>query len=146
MSKKIVLDTSIIIDRKIHEIIEKEKPEEIIIPNIVLDELQAQASKGRDEGYLGLEQLKETRKICQEKQIKLSFKGERPTLNDIKLASSGRLDALIRDTAKKNDATLMTADYVQSLVGEAEGVKTKYILKKKKTIKLGLQKTQCLFT
>jgi ATPase len=140
MSKKIVVDTSIIIDRKIPEIIEKEKPEEIIIPNVVLDELQAQASKGRDEGFLGLEQLKETRKICQEKQIKLSFKGERPTLNDIKLASSGRLDALIRDTAKKNDAILITADYVQALVGEAEGVKTKYIQKKKKNIKIGFKR------
>jgi len=140
MPKKIVVDTSIIIDKKMPEIIEKEKPEEIIIPNIVLDELQAQASKGRDEGYLGLEQIKETRKICQEKQIKLSFKGERPTLNDIKLESSGRLDALIRDAAKQNDAILITADYVQSLVGEAEGVKTKYIQKKKKPIKLGFKR------
>jgi ATPase len=122
MEKRVVVDTSIVIDRKLSQVIEEEKPEELIVPYVVLDELQAQASKGRDEGYLGLEELKDIRKLCQEKQIILSFKGERPTLNEIKLANSGRLDALIRDTAKKNDAVLVTSDYVQALVGEAEGV------------------------
>ncbi len=140
MEKRVVVDTSIIIDRKLSEVIEKEKPEELIVPYVVLDELQAQASKGRDEGYLGLEELKEIRKFCQEKQILLSFKGERPTLNEIKLASSGRLDALIRDAAKKNDAVLVTADYVQALVGEVEGVKTRYIPKKKIKQKLGFKR------
>jgi len=132
MNKKVVVDTSIIIDRKVPEIVEKEKPEQLIVPYVVLDELQSQASKGRDEGYVGLEELKKVRKICERLQINLSFQGERPTLNDIKLANSGRLDALIRDVAKKNDGILVTSDYVQSLVGEAEGIKTKYVPKKRK--------------
>jgi ATPase len=140
MQNKIVVDTSIIIDRKVPEIIETEKPEELFVPYVVLDELQAQASKGRDEGYLGLDELKEVRKICDRLQIKLSFVGERPSMEDIKLSSSGRLDALIRDVARKNDATLITADYVQALVGEAEGVKTKYIPKKPKRRKLGFKR------
>lgn len=132
MNKKIVVDTSVIIDRKVPEIIKNEKPDQVIVPYVVLDELQSQASKGRDEGYVGLEELKRVRKICEEQQIDLSFQGERPTLNDIKLAGSGRLDALIRDVSKKNQATLITSDYVQSLVGEAEGVKTQYVPKKRK--------------
>ena len=131
MEKKVVVDTSIVIDKRVSEVINLEKPDEVIVPCVVLDELQAQASKGRDEGYLGLEELKEVRKVCQAQQIKLNFKGERPTLNEIKLASSGRLDSLIRDVAKNNDAVLITADYVQALVGEVEGVKTKYFPKKK---------------
>ncbi|MEJ2126667.1 MAG: PIN domain-containing protein [Candidatus Bathyarchaeota archaeon] len=130
MKEKFVLDTSIIIDQKIPEIVKKEKPEQVIVPYVVLDELQSQASKGRDEGYVGLEQIKLVRKVCEEQKIGLSFQGERPCLNDIKLAGSGRLDALIRDVAKKNQALLITSDYVQSLVGEAEGVKTRYVPKK----------------
>ncbi len=128
--KKIVCDTSIIIDGKITEMLEKDQLEgleELIVPNAALDELQAQASKGRNEGYVGLEELKKIRQLCEEKDINLRFTGKRPTLEEIKLAGGGRLDAIIRDAAKFEDATLLTADYVQSLVGDAEGVKTEYI-------------------
>ena len=48
--KKIVLDTSIIIDGKITKMLEKDEfegLEEIIIPIAALDELQSQASHGR---------------------------------------------------------------------------------------------------
>ena len=125
--KKLVLDTSIIIDGKVPEIIKKEKVKEVIIPYAALDELQAQASKGREEGFIGLEEVKRIRTVCEERGIKLRFTGERPSIEDIKLAKSGRIDALIRDVAKQEDGILVTADYVQALVGDAEGVKTLYI-------------------
>ena len=129
MVQKIVADTSIIVDRKITELIETDKLKEIelIIPLAVLDELQAQASKGREPGFIGLDELKRLRGICTEKKIKMRFTGERPTLEDIKLARSGRMDALIRDVAKSENGTLYTADYVQALVAEAEGVKVEHI-------------------
>ncbi|MEM5813387.1 MAG: PINc/VapC family ATPase, partial [Candidatus Aenigmatarchaeota archaeon] len=60
-------------------------------------------------------------------KISIEFSGERPSLEDIKLARSGRIDSLIREIAKKEDAYLLTADFVQSLVAEAEGVKVIYI-------------------
>lgn len=137
---KICLDTSIIIDGKVPEILEKEKIEEVIIPYATLDELQAQASKGREEGFIGLEEVKKIRKICEEKNIPLRFVGERPSLEDIKLAKSGRIDAIIRDVAKQENAVLITADYVQALVGEAEGVKTMYIAPEIKTEGLSFEK------
>ena len=87
--KKIVCDTSIIIDGKITEMLKKnefEGLEEIIIPNASLDELQSQASHGRNEGYVGLEELKKIRELCKEKKIKIRFTGERPTLEEIKSA------------------------------------------------------------
>ncbi len=126
---KIAPDTSIIIDRKLSELIEKGelKNIEIIIPRAVLDELQAQASKGKEVGFIGLDELRKLRKICKEKGIKIRFSGEIPTLEDIKLAKAGRIDAIIRETAKKENAILYTADYVQALVAEAEGVEVKYI-------------------
>ncbi|MEM7821348.1 MAG: PINc/VapC family ATPase [Candidatus Aenigmatarchaeota archaeon] len=126
---KIVPDTSIIIDGKISELLESErlKEVEIVIPIAVLDELQAQASKGREPGFIGLDELKKIRKICEKKGIKIRFSGERPGIDEIKLAHAGRLDALIRDVAKNENGILYTADYVQALVAEAEGVKVEYI-------------------
>lgn len=140
MKRKFVLDTSIIIDGKVPNLTRKEKPDEIIVPYVVLDELQAQASKGREEGYVGLEELKEIRKVCRELEIEVNFLGERPNLEDIRLAGSGRLDALIRDVAREGDAVLVTADHVQALVCEAEGVKTKYIPQKVKRKKLSFKR------
>jgi len=124
---RIVPDTSAIIHGILLEELRKMKKKlELIIPLAALDELQAQASRGREVGFIGLEQLKEIRKVCEKKKIKIRFEGERPSLEDIKLAHSGRIDAMIRDVAKKNNAHLYTCDYVQALVAEAEGVKVKY--------------------
>jgi ATPase len=124
---KIVPDTSAIIHGILLEELKKMKKKvEVIIPLAALDELQAQASKGREVGFIGLEQLKEVRNFCDKKKIKIRFEGGRPSLEDIKLAHSGRIDAIIRDVAKKNNAYLYTCDYVQALVAEAEGVKVKY--------------------
>jgi ATPase len=142
MVTRIVPDTSIIVDGKVTELIEKGKLKdvELIIPTAVLDELQAQASKGRETGFIGLDELKKLRKLCEEKGIKLRFTGGRPSMDDIRLAKSGRLDALIRDVAKDENATLMTADYVQALVGEAEGVNIDYIASEIKTTGLTFEK------
>ena len=141
--KKLIADTSIIVDGKISEMIKKnefEGLEEIIISLAVLDELQAQASKGREPGFVGLDEIKKIRKLCEEKKINLRFTGERPSLEDIKLAKGGRLDAMIRDVAKEENGTLLTADYVQGLVAEAEGVKVEYIPQEIKTEGLTFEK------
>jgi len=142
MSLKIVPDTSIIIDGKISKMLEKGELNdvEIIIPVAVLDELQAQASKGKEPGFIGLNELKKIREICEKKNVSIRFSGERPSLEDIKLARSGRLDALIRDVAKKENGILYTADYVQALVAEAEGVKAKHFPSEVKTVNLSFEK------
>jgi ATPase len=126
--EKIVVDTSIIIDGEITKLIQTGslKDCEIIIPVAVLDELQAQASQSKDYGFVGLEEIKKIRELSGQNNITLRFEGVRPSMEDIKLARHGRIDAIIKDIAKKNDATFYTADYVQALVAQAEGVKTKY--------------------
>jgi len=140
--EKVVPDTSIIIDRKLSELIEHDKLKdvEIIIPIAVLDELQSQASHGREPGFIGLEELKNLREVAEKKGIKLRFTGKRPSLEDIQLAKGGRLDAIIRDVAKQEDADLLTADYVQALVGQAEGVKIRHIPAEIKTKGLAFEK------
>ncbi|MEM5812926.1 MAG: PINc/VapC family ATPase [Candidatus Aenigmatarchaeota archaeon] len=127
--EKIVPDTSILIGGVLSKLIENKelKNVEIIIPGFVVDELQAQASKGALTGFKGLEEIKKLNKFSEERDdIKVVKKGRRQTLEEIKLAKSGRIDALIMDVAKKENATLYTSDLVQKDVSEAMGIKTKY--------------------
>jgi ATPase len=124
-----VLDTSIIIDGKASELVDSGEianGSKIVVPIAALDELQAQASKNREEGFVGLTELTRLRKSAEQKDIGIEFTGERPTMEDIRLARNGRIDAIIRDVAKKMKGTLLTADYVQALVGSAEGVKVRH--------------------
>ena len=127
--KKIVPDTSILVKGMLSGMIEKGELDGslIIIPKAALDELQSQASRSRDIGFQGLEEIKKIRALAPGKNVSVEFSGDRPTMEDIQLAKKGRIDAIIRDAAAKEGATLMTADYVQALVAEAEGVGVKYL-------------------
>lgn len=142
-NKKFVLDTSIIIDGEITKMLEACKIEEgsdIIIPLAVLDELQSQASTNKEHGFVGLEEIKKMRELCTTKNINLRFVGQRPNLDDIRLAKHGRIDAIIKDVAMYESATLMTADYVQALVAEAQGIKAMHIRTPTKTTDLEFEK------
>src|SRR3990170_1374701 len=145
MTQKLVPDTSIIIDGNVPAVIEKGEftDFEIVIPYAVLDELQAQASKGREAGFVGLREIKKLKEFCDSKGVKLNFLGSRPGLDDIRLARSGRMDALITDVAKTEGGVLLTADYVQALVAEAYGVQVKYAPGQVRTTDLTFEK---LFT
>ncbi len=142
MTQKLVPDTSIIIDGNVPSVIEKGglTDVEIVIPYAVLDELQAQASKGREPGFVGLEEIKKLRGFCESRGIKLTFLGQRPGYNDIMLARSGRLDALITDVARSENGILLTADYVQALVAEASGVQVKHVPGEVRTTGLAFEK------
>jgi ATPase len=126
--QRIVPDTSALINQVISSMIERGeiKDSEIIVPLAALDELQAMASKGRIEGVLGLREIKRIRELGSGCGVEVRFGGERPSLEDIKLARGGRIDALIRDVAKSEGASLYTSDYVQYLVAEAENLPARY--------------------
>jgi len=142
LTQKLIPDTSIIIDGNVPTVIENGDfaDAEVLIPYAVLDELQAQASKGREPGFVGLTEIKKLRVFCESKGIKLIFLGERPGLDDIQLARSGRLDALITDVARTENGILLTADYVQALVAEASGVQVKHVPGEVKTTDLAFEK------
>ena len=125
---KIVLDTSVIINGNITRKIESGllKDTEIIIPAAVIDELQSQASQKRDEGFVGLEEVKKLQKLSKNFGLTIKFDGKRPTADDVRLSSRGRIDALIKDIAKENNAVLYTSDKVQALVSEAEGIEISF--------------------
>ena len=142
-NKRYVLDTSIIIDGEITKMIEGgqiDNGSEIIIPLAVLDELQSQASSNKEYGFVGLNEIKKIRDQSSIKDISLRFLGERPNIDDIRLAKRGRIDAIIKDVALHEAATLITADYVQALVAEAQGVKSLHIGNVTKTTNLEFEK------
>jgi ATPase len=125
VKKKIVLDTSIIIDGEISKKIENNEineNHEIIIPLAVIDELQSQACKQKEHGTIGLMELKNIREKSIEKKININYAGEKPSLSEIKLAKNGRIDSIINDIAKKENATLFTSDFIQHLVADATGI------------------------
>ena len=127
---KILLDTSVIIGGEFTKIFEKSKNSEfseVIIPVAALDELQSQASTNREIGLSGLNEVKKIRILCRSLNVELKIVGEKPSISDIRLATSGRIDAIINELALVEGATLVTADYVQAQVAEAYGIRTWHI-------------------
>ncbi|HEY7695845.1 MAG TPA: PINc/VapC family ATPase [Nitrososphaeraceae archaeon] len=142
MTDTFVLDTSVIIEGKIPGIINDKirAGSKIIIPIAVLDELQAQASTNKSQGVQGLLEIKRIRDICGAKKIDIEFSGTRPTIEEIRLAKHGRIDAIIKDIALDNNATLITCDYIQHLVTEAHGIKSMHISSLKEVSELQFEK------
>lgn len=131
---KIVPDTSVIINGELISQIETGsiRNAQIIIPQAVFDELRSQASNKKEQGFIGLEKIRNLNELSGSFGLEIVMKGSHPSSDDIKFASSGRIDALIVDVAKQNDAILYTSDKIQNLVAQAEGIKTVFL---KTTIK-----------
>ncbi|RZD42388.1 MAG: ATPase, partial [Thaumarchaeota archaeon] len=108
---KIVADTSVIINGQLINQIESGSIRnlEIIIPQAVLDELQSQASSKKEQGFIGLEKIQKLQELSGSFGLNIVLKGSHLSSDDIKLAKSGRIDALIADMAKQNDAILYTS-------------------------------------
>jgi ATPase len=134
MPDKFVCDTSVIFNGLIIELIEDgelgELPE-IFISNVVVAEVEYRTNIQREIGFLGLNVLKKLREFHRENKIKLSIIGERPTREEIKMAPGGELDALIRESAKKYNAVLITSDRIQGDVGVFEGLEVMSVKEKR---------------
>jgi ATPase len=126
---KIVADTSVIINGQLTAQIESGSIRnfEIMIPQAVFDELQSQASKKKEQGFIGLERIQKLKSLSGSHGLTIVVSGTHPSSDDVKLASSGRIDALIVDMAKQNSAILYTSDNVQNLVARAEGIETVFL-------------------
>jgi ATPase len=125
MKDKFVCDTSVIFNGLILDLIEDgelgENPE-IIIPNIVVAEIEYRTNIHKEIGFFGLNVLKTLRELNGVNKITLQIAGKRPTREEIKMAPGGELDALIREITLNNNASLITADRIQGDVGIFEGL------------------------
>ena len=126
---KLVPDTSTIINGSITQRVESGefRGANIIVPEAVVSELEAQANKGRETGYSGLEELRKLHDMSVNGEITLQYTGPRPTLDQVRLAEGGEIDAMIRGIAVKYNAKFVTSDNVQASVARATGVDVLYI-------------------
>src|SRR3989344_7540266 len=135
--KKYVIDTSAIIEKAVTTFHKEKKLDGIIlIPNAVVGELENQANKGQEIGFIGLEEIQQIRNL----NLKIEFVGERANETQIKFAKSGEIDALIREIAHKEKAVLITADKVQSESGKAFGLEVIYLAPKELKERLEIEK------
>jgi ATPase len=125
----LVPDTSVLIDGRITSMIKagEYKGATIIVPEAVIAELEAQANNGREIGFSGLNELQQLSKMAEEKTIELKFSGIRPSLEQVKLASGGEIDSMIRGIAIDNKARFITSDFVQAEVARAKGLDVIYL-------------------
>lgn len=128
--EKVVPDTSIIIEGVLSEKIGKEiQVDEVVIHNAVVAELEHQANEERAMGYLGIDELKALKALADKGKIILSYKGKKPTY-EIKYASLGEIDSLIRELAYEEGATLVSGDKIQARIAEVKGIPVEYYAKK----------------
>ncbi|MDP7180648.1 MAG: PINc/VapC family ATPase [Candidatus Woesearchaeota archaeon] len=125
--EKLIPDTSVIIEGIISEKIKNNEYDikEIVIHEAVLAELEHQANLNKAIGFLGLDEIKRVKDLA--KDFELKFEGARPNAVDIKHASLGEIDALIRQLAWESGGTLLTSDKIQARVADAKGMNVIYI-------------------
>lgn len=126
---RIVPDTSVVIDGRITRLVESGEAEgaDVLVPQAVVAELEAQANRGKESGLAGLDELARLQDFAKASRVKLRFVGQRPSLEAIELASGGEIDAMIRSVAQSEKATLLTSDRVQAAVAGATGIEYEYI-------------------
>jgi len=139
-TEKLVPDTSVIVEGIVSSKLESKEIEidTILIHEAVLAELEHQANEGKAIGHIGLDEIKKIRKLA-ENNFEVLFAGKRPSAAEIKYASLGEIDAMIRQLAFEEEATLLTADKVQAKVAEAKGISFILIEKQEKIRKLKLE-------
>ena len=122
--QRIVADTSAIINGQLLAQVEagSVRGAQIIIPQAVFDELQAQAAGRKEQGFAGLEKIRRLKALADGHGLEVVQKGDHPSSDDVLLADGGRIDALIADVARQEGATLYTSDRVQHLAAQAGGI------------------------
>ena len=125
---KIVPDTSAVVDGRMSERVESgEEVGAVLVPEAVVGELESQANEGFDSGWEGLEELQRLTDLADSGAAEVRYVGRRTKPSESTGAHEGDIDALIRDVAEEEDATLLTSDVVQSEVAKAKGLDVDYV-------------------
>ncbi|MFB6069112.1 MAG: PINc/VapC family ATPase [Halobacterium sp.] len=125
----VVPDTSVVVDGRISQGVEDGDYEgaTVYVPEAVVGEIEAQANSGRQTGWDGLEELQRLVELADEGRITVEYVGERASEEDIRRASAGAIDAIIRDVAAAHDAVFVTSDIVQAEVAKGKGIEVEYL-------------------
>lgn len=133
--EKLVPDTSVIIEGLVSkELANKElQVDVVLIHEAVVAELEHQSNVNRQVGFLGLEEIERIKELADVQGFKIEFAGSRPRPDEIRNAKIGEIDALIRQLAYDESATLFTADRVQATVGKAKNMNVLFVEIQKET-------------
>jgi ATPase len=123
----IVPDTSAVIDGRVSERVESGEVATVSVPEAVVGELESQANDGRDSGWEGLAELQRLAGFADDGAVEVRYVGRRTKPSEATGAHEGDIDALIRDVAEEEGATLLTSDVVQSEVAKAKGLAVDYV-------------------
>ena len=125
---RVVVDTSVIINGQINRRIKAGELRncEIIVPQVVVDKLYSQASEHRRQGWDGLRMLQDITKNYNGTGISITVHGNHATAEDIAVGDD-RISGIVVDTARRLRATLYTADTLQQLTAQAEGIEATLI-------------------
>ena len=125
---RVVADTSVIINGQISHRIEAGELRncEIIVPQVVVDKLYSHASEHRRQGWNGLQMLQDITKRSDGTGISVTVHGNHATAEDIAVGDE-RISSIVVDTARRLRAVLYTADALQQLTAQAEGVEATLI-------------------
>ena len=125
----VVPDTSVVVDGRVSERVADGAYEgaTVYVPEAVVGEVEAQANSGRQTGWDALEELQRLVGLADDGRITVEYVGERASEDDIKRASAGAIDAIIRDVAAEHDATFVTSDIVQAEVAEGKGIDVEFL-------------------
>lgn len=147
MSDNFVCDTSVIFNGQILNLIKDGDlgpMPHIIIPNVVVAEIEYRSNIQKEIGFYGIDVLQELRELHENGEITLEVSGRRPSREEIKLSPGGELDALIRQEAKTNNAHLITTDRIQGDIGKFEGIEVVYVKDKQVSKTMDVSSLQLL--
>jgi ATPase len=128
---KIVPDTSVVIDGRLKQFLTETSVEKIILPELVIAEIEHIANKGTPIGISGLKELNDIRSYCLEHEIPLTFHG-------IRTGDYRDMDEKIRKIAEKTQSILVTGDFVQGKIAQAKGIEC-IILQKEMTVEIKIE-------
>ncbi|MFB6132757.1 MAG: ATPase, T2SS/T4P/T4SS family, partial [Halanaeroarchaeum sp.] len=125
----IVPDTSVVVDGRISEKVADGEyaGATVYVPEAVVGEIEAQANRGRDIGWDGIEELKRLADLDDAGDVVVEYVGDRASEADIQRASEGAIDAVIRSVAVEYDATFVTSDIVQAEIARGKGLDVEYL-------------------
>ncbi|NPA86421.1 MAG: Flp pilus assembly complex ATPase component, partial [Candidatus Diapherotrites archaeon] len=83
-------------------------------------------NRGRESGYIGLEELKKLQELRRRGLVEIIFAGEEVRPDQIAVAKNVYVDAQIRALAEREEAILLTSDHVQAEVARAMGLPVIY--------------------
>ncbi len=140
--EKVTVDTSALIEGFVSKKLKSGdlKFNELVLHEAVLAELEHQANQNKAIGFLGLEEIELLRELSSKMGFSIRFAGRRPNYYEIKNASLGEIDALIRELAYDEGACLITGDKVQAKLASVKGVEFVLFESVEKPVELMIRK------